>query len=1000
MSKQRHTKMKLPQLLSVLAISLLSNSALASTKSNADIAGTSAEELGLTDYRHFIIYPHLEKAFKAQQLNDEHTALLEFEHAHEQAPDSIPLVLYLSEAYRHFGHNDRAQQLLNEQLKLHPDDAQLQRTLDAIPVEEQPITTIAELLAQQQRCDEHPSTRCRSEVGQNALRLGNLRIAQQQLGFPDFIATRQGQALLENTLQRAVYLQQWHTADELWAQRHLQRQLSPAEQQQWFSVLLAGKLDDRIETLQTQSLFNAPSQQLTYASSLMQRGEQQRLQRYLESHSPVFHSAEEEKGWLYLLSRYSAQPEKALAQYNTQFAENRRYVVGATLPAALKARNYSAAQALLDSMPSNEMLDERYTVSQATRNTPETLRLARQMYARSPSLSRLDQLTWQLLEAGKQKEAANLLLQRYPYKGNDSSRSLALLGRLVDLLRAHPNWATETQIARLTSPLPTAKQRDLQRQLPGVEHNCNITRNLLGDMDPAYSADAWDQLANCYRESTPGMALYAHQQAQERSPSAYHQRAIAYQAYAVHDYASAMNAWDAIKPDELTDQDLMAAANTAQAAGNSDVRDHWLAEAQKRGLDNTERYWWLHAQRYLVDQPAQALRDLDQAIRSTAQPSAQTYISKAEIYRRLGDSPRAIANLKQAQRLDPQDYDTQVALGYAYWDNGDIALSRDTLEQVPPRSPGAVEIDKQLTYASQRLGDMPRTQHHSRRVVDSIDQTSRFKPLTPEQNQQRFDFRRIHEDASRRWTFNLDSTIGVSSGAISNPSSGSSSSPQRHRSYAQFEAEYRIGRNMLVEGDLLSAYSRLSLDTYNSGIVMPLKQPILGAGLRWKPLRDQIFFLALEQQAPLDHDHGEYDTLVRVSASFFNGGQFSDEWHPNGNGWFAQNLYLDAAEYMRHDTRAWTVDYRFSRHNKIAANQTIEPYMHVQSNAYRGIDNTTRGSQLGGIGVRWNVWSGETYYDAWPHKVSLGAEYQRTFKNVNQRTEKRNGAFITIGVHW
>ncbi|EPE0174634.1 TPA: hypothetical protein OD882_003873, partial [Escherichia coli] len=56
--------------------------------------------------------------------------------------------------------------------------------------------------------------------------------------------------------------------------------------------------------------------------------------------------------------------------------------------------------------------------------------------------------------------------------------------------------------------------------------------------------------------------------------------------------------------------------------------------------------------------------------------------------------------------------------------------------------------------------------------------------------------------------------------------------------------------------------------------------------------------------------------------------------------------------------------------------------------------------QLGGVGVRWNIWTGETHYDAWPHKVSLGVEYQHTFKAINQRNGERNNAFLTIGVHW
>ena len=48
----------------LLLTSLLSTSAL------ADNIGTSAEELGLSDYRHFVIYPRLDKALKAQKNND------------------------------------------------------------------------------------------------------------------------------------------------------------------------------------------------------------------------------------------------------------------------------------------------------------------------------------------------------------------------------------------------------------------------------------------------------------------------------------------------------------------------------------------------------------------------------------------------------------------------------------------------------------------------------------------------------------------------------------------------------------------------------------------------------------------------------------------------------------------------------------------------------------------------------------------------------------------
>lgn len=67
---------------------------------------------------------------------------------------------------------------LRDQLKRHPGDDRLERSLAAIPVEVKSVTTVEELLAQQKACDAAPTLRCRSEVGQNALRLAQLPVAR------------------------------------------------------------------------------------------------------------------------------------------------------------------------------------------------------------------------------------------------------------------------------------------------------------------------------------------------------------------------------------------------------------------------------------------------------------------------------------------------------------------------------------------------------------------------------------------------------------------------------------------------------------------------------------------------------------------------------------------------------------------------------------------------------------------------------------------------------
>lgn len=987
------TKRFAPRLTSALIATLLSTGAMAQE------GDTGADALELSDYRHFVVYPRLEKALRAQKNNDEKTALAEFSYLHQQLPNNVPLTLYLAEAYRYFDHDDRARQVLSEQLKRQPQDIRLQQQLAAIPAKIQRVTTVEQLLAQQKTCDAAPTTRCRSETGQNALRLKQLSIAQAQLNDRAFAQSDEGAELETNILQRAIFLQDWSTADTLFSQKNQRHALRSDEQKQWFDVLLAGKLDQRVQALQTTGLFTRPQQQLAFASTLATRGKNQMLQDYLASHHPRFENEEQEKNWLFLLSRYSAHPQHALQQYDAQFTANRRYIAGSAFPVALKAGDYASAQKLLDAFGADDMLAERYALSNATQNTAESLRVARQLYLRSPqNMALLDQLTWLQTQHGQSREATTLLLSRYPFSGSAQESTQHLMTRLAGLLQAHPDWATPAQLARLAKPLPDVSLRQWQSQLPGISTDCTATRALLGDLSPRYDASAWRRLGDCYQQTLPGLALFAQQQAEQRQPDTWQHRAVAYQAYAVEDYATAMRAWKAVPTQEMSNQDLMAAANTAQAAGAAVDRDRWIDEAQRRGLDNNESWWWLHAQRFLPAEPALAIADLDKAI--ALEPTVRSLTSRAALYRQNQQTENAIRDLRQALVLEPDNAATEAALGYALWSHKEYAQSRIALEKAQRASPDDPQLIRQLMYVNERLGDIHQTQAYAREVIDELDATADVTPLTAAQNQERYNIRRLHEDIGRRWSINFDSSIGLKSGSTSASSSvpGGAAPGQSYRSYAQMEAEYRLGRNMLVNGDLLSVYSRLFADTGDSSVVLPVKNPMLGTGLRWKPLHDYTFFLAIEEQIPLDRGHGKADTMLRASASFLNNGNFSDEWHPNGSGWFAHNLYLDAAQYVRQDIQAWTADYRASWHQKVAGHQTLEPYAHVQTNGYR--DGDTQANQLGGIGVRWNIWTGQTQYNAWPHKISLGVEYQRTFHSVNQSTDERNNTFLTVGVHW
>lgn len=275
---------------------------------------TSQQDLGLSDYRYFKVYPHLERGHKAIKDNNEARAISSFDHAHEMAPDNPQLTLLLVEAYRHFGHNDKARKLLDEQLRKTPDNAEVLRARDVIPVPDRKVETLADLTVLQRECDAAPTIKCRAQVVSNAIKLGELNIAKAQFADRTFRLSQEGHMLAGELSQRAIFLKQWQMADQSFALMDEQKTLNAAQYQQWFAILLQLHRDDRILDLQRQGVMNTPRMQLEYAQSLAQRNALSLLQRYLASHHPAFETANDEHTWFRLLATYSQNPGQAVAQ--------------------------------------------------------------------------------------------------------------------------------------------------------------------------------------------------------------------------------------------------------------------------------------------------------------------------------------------------------------------------------------------------------------------------------------------------------------------------------------------------------------------------------------------------------------------------------------------------------------------------------------------------------------------------------------------------------------
>ena len=209
------------------------------------------------------------------------------------------------------------------------------------------------------------------------------------------------------------------------------------------------------------------------------------------------------------------------------------------------------------------------------------------------------------------------------------------------------------------------------------------------------------------------VALYAWLQAEQRQPNARQHRAVAYQAYQVEDYATALAAWQKISLHDMSNEDLLVAANTARAAGNGAARDRWLQQAEQRGLGNNALYWWLHAQRY-IPRSAGTRTERSHALNQYCAFCQRFYVARATIYRQRHNVPAAVSDLRAALELEPNNSNIQQRLVTPLWDSGDIAQSREMLEQAHKGLPDDPALIRQLAYVNQRLDDMPATQHYAR----------------------------------------------------------------------------------------------------------------------------------------------------------------------------------------------------------------------------------------------------------------------------------------------
>lgn len=934
-------------------------------------------------YRQFMVYPHRQAGYAAMRAGDERVAIAEFARARALAPQSVDTALDLAEAYRHFGHAAQARKLLDEQSRYTPNDPRLRAAVSALAA-----TPAVD-------CSRDGGPVCRAKRGFDDLQAGDLAKAQAELDVADFARSPEGRALRHALVQRAIYLGDRQRADAQLAELNAVDKLSADERGQWFNLLLQlGRLD-AARQLQSRGGLDAPTQDLAMAQAMADHNDRKGLAAYMASRQPAFTSEKDERQWVNLLALVAHDRPQLLARYTSHYPANAALQARLSVPLAMARGDSSMAQRMLSRLPDSSFREDRFSLDLQQGRYAEARQQAEVLVGQPEGHHLLDPLSYRLMDAGAGGEAEQLLLGAYPFAGNPNSA--ALFSRLAVLAEKQPALFSSDDHARLRRPLESVSLRMAQIPILAALRDCDGIRQVMVDLSPGYPAELWRQLGDCYGNDRPGLAEYAYAEADKRKPGSDVARALAYQAYSAQDYATALQAWRSVPAAHMQPTDLMAAATTALAIDQPAVARSWLDTYAAHGGQRDHTYWWLRAQADEPRDPALARADLENAV--AMHPDPRYYARLAALQSHAGEAQQALVSLQRASALAPDDPRLAASLGYAYLQTGAPDKAVVQFERAHQANPDDPVLTRQLLYVHQQLGDDAQAQAYAAQAIDQLGPAADAGSggtTQQDEDQERYTLRRLHEDLGRKWRFNADMTLGDTVSSAANAAAPGVS----YRSYMQLEAQYRFDPH-LTGGDAntLAAYARIFAGSGASGSVWPVHSPMLGVGVHWKPLLSQNVVLSIEQQTPAGNSRDTHnDTMLRASGSWSFSPRLTDDWHATGSGWFAQNFYVDVAHYLRARQTVFTADYQLGWQRKLVDGQTIEPYVHMQ---YTGIDRAHGAGYArdarAGIGLQWNLWYGETRYDAYPHRFIVAVEGQHAFTSY---LRENNAVFLIVRTQW
>lgn len=281
------------------------------------------------------------------------------------------------------------------------------------------------------------------------------------------------------------------------------------------------------------------------------------------------------------------------------------------------------------------------------------------------------------------------------------------------------------------------------------------------------------------------------------------------------------------------------------------------------------------------------------------------------------------------------------------------------IQEVPP------DLLLDVAYVAQSLSHNALASRWFSAAIDA--HTAGQLKLEPQLHQ---NVRQAITDLDRVWGANL--ALGYGSVGVMNPAFAPSLSARKTLQSSQ-ELYWRppgIGNR---NGSTIEVYARMNQALYDGtggSTGLPTNQGVLG--VRWKPLRQQNYVLAVERLLPMG-SRSRSDWLLRAAWSDGEGGAL----RVDKSDWTYWQIYAEAARFIENPQTLGTVDARYGRAYRIDSvdgNLMATPYLGL-SVSYDSL-LARRGALGGGPGISVRLWTREDTYHAPRSFIELSMQYR------------------------